>query len=64
MMRVDLSPVSRESPSTASGWQQAVTYEHNGRTRKEIFCGRTRGELDAAVAERVGDLRRSNGRNN
>lgn len=54
-MNVELSDISRDS----SGWQQTVSYEHDGRRRKEIFCGRTRDELDTAVAERVEDLRRT-----
>jgi hypothetical protein len=57
-MNLELSEVSRDS----SGWQQTVTYEHDGRTRREIFVGRTPDELGNAVRERVRELRRSNGK--
>jgi hypothetical protein len=57
-MNVELSEVSRDT----SGWQQTVTYQHNnGRTRREVFCGRTSKELSDAVKERVRELRRKNG---
>jgi hypothetical protein len=49
-----VSQVSRDS----SGWQQTLTYEHDGRIRREIFCGRTLEELKDAVNERVRELRR------
>jgi hypothetical protein len=56
VLNVELSEISRDT----SGWQQAVTYQHNdGRTRREVYCGRTPEELDAAVKERVRELRRT-----
>lgn len=57
-MKVELSDISRDS----SGWQQAVSYEHNGRTRREVYVGRTPEELNAAVKERVRELRGRDGR--
>jgi hypothetical protein len=57
-MTVELSEVRRDK----FGLQQSVTYEHAGRIRREIFCGRTSKELGDAVEERVQELRRSNGR--
>jgi hypothetical protein len=55
-MNVKLSEVTRDT----SGLQQTVTYQrNNGRTRREVFCGRTSKELGDAVNERVQQLRRS-----
>jgi hypothetical protein len=58
-MPVELSEVSRDK----SGWQQTITYQHDGRIRREIFVGRTSKELRDAVKERVRELRRNNGSN-
>jgi hypothetical protein len=41
-----------------AGWQQEISFEQNGRTRREIFVGRHRAELDAAVAELVTEIRK------
>jgi hypothetical protein len=54
-MNVELSEASRDT----SGWQQTVTYQYNGRTRREVFVGRTSKELSDAVKERVRELRRT-----
>ena len=56
MLKIELSEVThRES----SGWEQTVTYRNSGRTRREIFCGRTSKELGAAIHDRVRELRKS-----
>lgn len=56
-MTVELSEVTRDK----SGCQQTITHQHNGRIRREVFCGRTSEELSDAVEERVQELRRADG---
>lgn len=51
-MQVTLSAVLPDS----SGFQQTVEYQHNRKTRREIFVGRDRAELEKAVNERVDEL--------
>jgi hypothetical protein len=41
---------------TASGLEQQIQYQQNGRTRREIFVGRTESELNRHVKERVEEM--------
>lgn len=43
---------------TASGFEQELKWPDRGPVRREQFVGRTRGELDRMVAERVRELER------
>lgn len=54
-MKIVLSEVTHD---IASGLEQTLTYRQEGRTRREVFCGRNSKELGIAVHERVRELRR------
>jgi hypothetical protein len=56
ILKIELNEVTHNS---SSGFEQTLTYRQDGRTRHEIFCGRTSKELGEAVHERVRELRKS-----
>jgi hypothetical protein len=39
-----------------TGLEIEIQYEHAGRIRREIFCGRTQKELEKSVADRRREL--------
>ena len=51
-MNIKLSSIEKDGTS----FSQTVTYRNSGRTRREIFCGRTSKELGAAIHDRVREL--------
>jgi len=53
-MKITQSPVT----VTPTGFEQTILYTHAGRTRTEIFCGRTSEELTRLVSERRDELKR------
>jgi len=55
-LKIFVSEVQQEG----SCYEQEIEYQHNGRTRKEVFVGRSREELSAAVAQRKSALEGQN----
>jgi hypothetical protein len=53
-MNVELNEVTRD----ASGWQQTVSYEHDGRKRREIFREWSQSALRRVITDRVKELER------
>jgi hypothetical protein len=52
-MKITQSPVIE----TPAGFEQTILYPHAGRTRTEVFCGRTPDELQRMVNERRAELK-------
>jgi hypothetical protein len=52
-LKVKLSTITADP----SGWQQTISFTHQGGLRKEIFVGRSLEELHQHVTERRKELR-------